>query len=159
MNSHLVFSRSAKGIEELDTRRYKLSAELRRVLILVDGHSTVGDLHKKALVFNDLEYSLESLSRHSFINACKATNSAVVGSGQHRAREVYQDSTKWQLVDLARRVLGEKQADVISKKILTTDNSKEELKAAFKACVKLIRLTMSEEKADSFFKEGLKLIN
>ena len=158
MDNHLVFSRTAKGIEELDTRKYRLSAELRRVLILVDGHSTVDELHKKALVFNDLEYSLESLSRHSYINAGKATNSAVIDPEQYRAQGIHQDDVKWQLVDLARKVLGEKQADVFSKKILTTDDSKEELKATFKACVKLIRLTMSEEKADSFFNEGLKLV-
>ncbi len=159
MNNRLVFSRTAKGVEELDTRKYRISAELRRVLILVDGHSTVEELHKKALVFNDLEHTLESLSRHGFINAGKATNSAVIDSEQYRAREVRQDGAKWQIVDLARRILGEKQADVISKKILTTDDSREELKTTFKACVKLIRLTMSEEQADSFLKEGWKLVN
>lgn len=159
MNNHLVFSRTSKGIEEMDTRKYRLSTELRRVLILVDGHSTVEELHKKALVFNDLEYSLESLSRHSFINTGKATNSAVIDPEHYRVQEVHQDNVKWKLVDLARRIPGEKQVDVISKKILTTDDSKQELETAFKACVKLIRLTMSEEKADYFFKEGRKLVN
>jgi len=42
MDHSQVLIKTAKGQEEIRTKAFKLSARLRRLLIMVDGHSTVG---------------------------------------------------------------------------------------------------------------------
>ena len=153
MNSDLIFIRTSKGQEELDTWKYKLPAALRRVLILVDGRSTVAELHEKALVYEGLESSLEQLSRDSFIKAGTAAD-----GNEEKTPQGDQAGLKWQLVDLAREVLGNGGADKVSKKLLTAADTHEGLHSAVENCGKLIRLTISEAKAEKFLDLGRKMI-
>ena len=44
MTPETVFAKSAKGIQEIETRAHKLGSRLRQALILVDGIKTVDEL-------------------------------------------------------------------------------------------------------------------
>ena len=44
MDSQLIFSKTARGSEEISTRGAKLSLQVRRILIMIDGKRTVTDL-------------------------------------------------------------------------------------------------------------------
>ena len=72
MGKHVVFSRTGKGKDEIETRQYRLSAKLRMVLILVDGVSDVGKLAEKGGA-PDLAAALEELSQLGFIQDRSAT--------------------------------------------------------------------------------------
>ena len=67
MNTQLVFARTDKGNTELDARTYRLPRKLRTVLILVDGKSSLAQLHVKAMGLPELEGSLEDLAMNGFI--------------------------------------------------------------------------------------------
>ena len=49
MDSHAIVVKTSKGVEEVETKKYKLSPRARTVLILVDGSKTAGELVEMAL--------------------------------------------------------------------------------------------------------------
>lgn len=61
-----IFSKTAKGQEEIKTRAAGLSQRSRQVLIFVDGKRTRGDLHSM-LKGDDLDALLASLVEQGFI--------------------------------------------------------------------------------------------
>ena len=48
MDSHLIFSKTARGAEEINTRAAGLSLHTRRVLIMVDGKRSITELAQYA---------------------------------------------------------------------------------------------------------------
>ncbi len=68
MDHKQVLMKTAKGQEEIRTKTYKLSARLRRLLIMVDGHSTVGvTLNRLVSLGDDTETLLASLVADGFL--------------------------------------------------------------------------------------------
>jgi hypothetical protein len=68
MDHSQVLIKTPKGQEEIRTKAFKLSARLRRLLIMVDGHSTVGaTLQRLAALGNDTETLLDSLVADGFL--------------------------------------------------------------------------------------------
>lgn len=49
MDSSAIFKKTAKGVEEVRTRKNKLSRQLRTILILIDGFTSVADLEEAAV--------------------------------------------------------------------------------------------------------------
>ena len=49
MDSRAIVVKTLKGVEEIETKKYKLSPRVRTVLILVDGRKTAGELIDLAL--------------------------------------------------------------------------------------------------------------
>lgn len=144
MDSQLVFSKTDKGREEIETRTYHLPQHLRIVLILVDGASDVAGLQEKAGSLPDLEKSLESLAIDGFIAADDptwqpaATGNAVAGTTAA--------DTKTKLVDLAVLVLG-KDAEKVVNKLREAPDTREGLEAAVDRCYKIVNLIIDEGKA------------
>ncbi len=133
MDSATVFARTVKGEEELKTRRYGLSLEDRRGLILVDGKSNYGLLQKKAMGLSDLEACLKTLLESGFIAITKKA-----GWG----------GLKEELITVAVEILGEKNADRVIKKIQAAPDTKEGIEETVKGCKKLVKLVIDEKKAD-----------
>ena len=67
MELNQVYIKTAKGQEEIQHRTYKLSANLRRLLIMVDGRSTAADLSSRLTMLGDVAAGLSELETGDFI--------------------------------------------------------------------------------------------
>lgn len=76
----VVFSKTAKGQEEMTNRSGGLTPRVRRVLIMVDGKKTVDDL-RAALAADDLTHTLGMLEEEGYI---EVTGTRDDKSGQAR---------------------------------------------------------------------------
>ncbi|HRD68035.1 MAG TPA: hypothetical protein PKY50_18000 [Candidatus Competibacter sp.] len=59
--------KTIKGLQEIENRTFQVPAELRRILIMVDSHSTVAQLIKKLVGFGEIEMLLTQLEVGGFI--------------------------------------------------------------------------------------------
>jgi len=62
----VVFSKTPKGVEEMETRAGGLTPRVRRVLIMIDGKRTVEDIRAMALA-DDLSHTLGQLEEAGYI--------------------------------------------------------------------------------------------
>ncbi len=69
MQLNLIYTKTAKGLEEIQTRNHKLPTHLRRLLIMVDGHSTAADLISRLTALGDVQFALDQLVTSGFITA------------------------------------------------------------------------------------------
>jgi hypothetical protein len=58
-----------KGLQEIERRTYGLPSQLRQILIMINGRSTVAELLKKLVGFGDIESILLQLELDGFIKA------------------------------------------------------------------------------------------
>ena len=163
MDHNLVFNKTEKGKEEIATKKWGLSINLRRILILVDGKSDVAKLLGKGSVFKDIETSLEELSKDGYIDV--AGHSSAAGSTDNSTSATPQTvsidnsgTPKQQLMDLAVTVLGEKDSGKIVDKLHASADNKEDRLTAAKNCTKIIKLTIDEAKAKSFLNNATRLL-
>lgn len=143
MDKRVVFTKTHKGKEEIETRRYHLPAKLRMALILVDGKSNVALLVEKA-GHPDLIQTLEELTQLGFIQAISpgASPSAPPAPAGTQAGA----PLKAELIRISREILGA-QADKVVKKIEDSADTKEALGATLKNCIELVRLIVDEKKS------------
>lgn len=66
--------KTTKGLQEVGNRTYGLSPTMRRILIMVNGHSTVAELVKKLTGFGEIESILAQLEIDGFIAPNPAFN-------------------------------------------------------------------------------------
>jgi hypothetical protein len=67
MNLQAVLSKTAKGADEIATRKYKLEQRLRSLLIVVNGKATAGELVEMFAQAGDITPRLEKLIADGFI--------------------------------------------------------------------------------------------
>lgn len=67
MDDKTILSKTAKGREEIETRKYKLDQRLRAVLIMVNGKLTAGELARQFAQTADIDALLERLAREEFV--------------------------------------------------------------------------------------------
>ena len=67
MHQYQIPLKTIKGLQEIETRSHQLPAELRRILIMVDGHSTVTEMTKKLVSFGNIQQLLTQLEHGEFI--------------------------------------------------------------------------------------------
>ena len=67
MDPKTVLSKTDKGREEIETRKYKLEQRLRAVLITVNGKLTAGELASQFSQASDINAQLEKLLREGFV--------------------------------------------------------------------------------------------
>ena len=144
MQPEWVFSKTPRGSAELEQRSLGLTFMCRRLLIMVDGKRTLGELIHDLGGSMDVLAMLEKLVANDLI----AAPSGVVmrrPEGPH-AIEL---GPKARLCELADSLLGSA-AGKITTKITACGDGAEELTACVDACVRLIRLTIDESKASEF---------
>jgi hypothetical protein len=150
VRSETVFVKTARGIEELEHRALGLGATTRRLLILIDGHRTVAQLIHDNAGSMDVSSALEELRSHGLIaeqghEAEQAAPASAKSAGSPRQA----------LTDLARTVLGDKYAERIASKLSALDSDDpDELSQVVDNCVRLIRLTIDENKAEDFRRQA-----
>ncbi len=67
MNLQAVLSKTAKGLEELETRRYKLDQRSRTLLIVVNGKASAAELLKKFESMANATKMLEQLVANGYV--------------------------------------------------------------------------------------------
>ena len=133
MNPNTVYKKTDKGTEEINTRKYGLSQELRRVLIFVDGISNVSKILAKAAGFPNIEQHLDALARQGFVHADEAVVSV--------------SDIKAELIATAQQILGS-DGDKIVSKLREAHDSKDGLEDTVNNCKRLVRLVIDEKKAE-----------
>jgi hypothetical protein len=71
MDDKTILSKTAKGREEIETRRYKLEQRLRAVLITINGKLTAGELAKQFSNMSDIQAVLDKLASEGFAQAAR----------------------------------------------------------------------------------------
>ena len=153
MQSNLVLYRTQKGEEALLSHDRKIiSTNQRRALLVVNGKTTVADLVKTTFWVTDLPVELQELYAMGLISedasGTAAERSQTGGPGQ---------LLKAQLAAMAKELLGNN-AERVIKKVEEAEDSPEALEQVLLGCKKLIKLTISEEMADTFLQRGRKVI-
>lgn len=77
MDSHAVVGKTLKGVEEVETKKYKLSPRARTVLILVDGRKTVAELIDMALKLGSPATLLDEFVAQGLVELKTSPQSAV----------------------------------------------------------------------------------
>jgi hypothetical protein len=67
MDLNTVLLKTAKGREEVDTRKYKLDQRTRSVLITINGKLTMRELAKQFAQMSDIQAVLEKLVQEEFV--------------------------------------------------------------------------------------------
>src|SRR5262245_24797786 len=139
MDQNTVLSKSAKGREEVETRKYKLDQRTRSVLITVNGKLTVAQL-KSQLGMADLDALLEKLLREDFVQAA-----GDAGAGASTATGTSAEKVRGELARLISASLGP-EGDNIAIKIEGTKTI-EELRAYLESRRSLLDSAMGKDKA------------
>jgi hypothetical protein len=69
MDLNAILSKTAKGTEELETRKHRLDARKRALLIVVNGKASAAELMKKFEAMGDISPMLEQLLAEGFVAA------------------------------------------------------------------------------------------
>jgi hypothetical protein len=67
MSPESVLEKTTKGMEEIETRKHKLDAKLRPILIAVNGKSTAGELAAQFAQIGDVAPLLDDLAKQGFV--------------------------------------------------------------------------------------------
>lgn len=67
MDPNTILSKTDKGREEIETRKYKLEQRLRAVLITINGKLTAGELARQFSQTSDINAQLDKLLREGFV--------------------------------------------------------------------------------------------
>ena len=152
MRSETVYVKTALGIAEIERRALGLGAMPRRLLILIDGHRAVGQLVHDNSRSMDVAGALEQLLSLGLI-AERDLASGVVADVAVSAKATA-GSLRHALIEMATSVLGEKHATRIAAKLDGLADNADELRKAIDNCVRLIRLTIDEGKAEDFRRQA-----
>jgi DNA-binding PadR family transcriptional regulator len=132
MNPKKIYKKTEKGQEEINSRKYGLSQNLRHVLIFVDGKSDVSKILEKGAGFPNIEQHLEDLANQGFIQSDDLTTISAI---------------KEQLIAVAQQTLGP-DAEKIITKLRDAHETKEGLEETVNSCKRLVRLVIDEKKAE-----------
>jgi hypothetical protein len=76
MKANNVLVRTAKGVEEVETRKHKLEPKLRVLLITVNGKATAAELAAKFAQIGDVSAQLASLIEQGYVSEAQAPKDA-----------------------------------------------------------------------------------
>lgn len=150
MNRQAKVHKTAKGEEEIHSRAYKLKHNLRHVLILVDGASTVQELIDRGAALHEVENSLQELAAEGYVTL--GEGEAPVSGGERGIVEV-----KAELIAIAEEILGSDAAVVVGKLQAAPDN-REALREVANQCKKVVKLTIDEKKAEQLLSRCASLL-
>lgn len=154
MQSETVFVKTARGIEELEHRSLGLSATTRRLLILIDGQRTVGQLIHDNARSMDVAAALEQLHAHGLVTERGHAPAPPTEAAPAAPAKNADTPPRVALVEMCKTVLGAQHAERISAKLENIPDDADELRKAIDNCVRLIRLTIDEGKAEDFRRQA-----
>ena len=152
MSAATVYVKTARGIEELEHRALGLSLITRRLLIQIDGRRTVAQLIHDNARSMDVSAALDELRTHGLIAepGQEETQTATPASESEDG-----GSVREALITTAAAVLGDKHAGrIVTKLESISSEDVESLGEVVDSCVRLIRLTIDEAKAEDFRRQA-----
>ncbi|WP_127477174.1 hypothetical protein [Sulfurivermis fontis] len=148
MDRSAIVAKTAKGEEEIQSRKYGLERNLRYVLILIDGKTSVQQLvDEKGAALPDVAGSLRTLAEQGFISI----GGVSLGADDETctvAAEQDIPTLKAALIAIAKEVLGADAGKIVSK-LEAAPDSREGLQEAVNSCKKVVRLLIDEKKAEA----------
>jgi len=152
MRADLVLFRTQKGEDILLSHGREISTNQRRALLVVNGKTGIAELAKTVFWVTDMTVTLQELLALGLVSDSPSA-SDMPGSPASAESQL----TKVMLAAMARELLGDS-AERIIKKVEEAEDTPEALEQVLAGCKKLIKLTISEEMADTFLQRGLKLL-
>ena len=80
MNPESVLEKTTKGVEEIETRKHKLDAKLRPLLIAVNGKAKAAELASQFAALGDANALLDELLKQGFVKAAAGTAPTTVAA-------------------------------------------------------------------------------
>ncbi len=161
LTSDLVLAKTSKGTREIAERLFGLDLRLRRVLILVDGKASVGELMRRAAGIPDFVETLGTLVERGFVAPAGRDTAAldheITRPLHDGAPPATERSPQAQVIELARQLLGNHAERVVAR-IESGGAGAVELGMSVDACYKLIRLTIDEKKAEDFLRRARRIL-
>lgn len=154
MDQSLVFHKSSKGLEEIETRKHRLSPALRMVLILVDGKSDVIGIQKKAPGLSQLKEYLQSLQDQGFIDTGAEAEAEVAHSQVAAITQA-----KWSIVEVVREAVGPELEARATARFMEVDDTVEALSSALDECYEYVSLTAGADKAEIIKQTGEQILS
>lgn len=148
MDRSAIVAKTHKGEEEIQSRKHGLDRNLRYVLILIDGKSSIQQLvDDKGAVLPDVAASLQTLAEQGFISIGGVSmdtkdETCTVSADQDIP------SIKAALIAIAKEVLGADAGKIVSK-LEAAPDSPEGLQEVVSSCKKVVRLLIDEKKAEA----------
>jgi len=153
MDGHIVFSKTSKGLEEIQTRKFRLPHKERLALILVDGVSDLRSLQRKAISVTDLAETLTRLTVGGFIQAtdpiAQATLLRAANAEAPPADDRDVENARSRLLDALTGALG-REVEPVARIILEAPSTIPGVLAAADRARKLMALTIDESRARNF---------
>ncbi len=146
MNEQAIYYKTAKGQDEITTRRNQLSARLRTLLVMVDGRSSGAVLLAKGKAFGDAAALLQQLIAEGFIEAAAIPSVAPPAAAAP-------DTVLPAVIQLACHQLIDKlgpSADALTGR-LEACRTRDELLAALENCRDAVRAIAGRSKAEEFW--------
>ncbi|MBI3562991.1 MAG: hypothetical protein HY080_14870 [Gammaproteobacteria bacterium] len=151
MNTQTVLVRTAKGKAALETKQSALDQRQRFVLVMVDGHNNLTQISNKGLPLPDLMREVNGLMRDGYIKTLSHFNPSPPPSTPHKTASMPKIQTpaliRQELIRTLRLMLDD-DSDAFIDKIENTPANTTALTNVANTCVKLVRLTLDETKAD-----------
>jgi len=142
MQPTLVPRKTARGQEEMRQGRMGLGHGLRRVLIMVDGQRSIGQLLHENAGALDVTGALEQLLQLQLIELPGMATAPSAAAPAHSPRAA--------LEQMAETLLGAKAAQPVVQKLHASNDDAEALAALIEPCARLIKLFIDEAKAADF---------
>lgn len=162
MDIETIFFKTEKGKDEIEHRSCGLPFNQRRVLILVDGRSTVAQLRARSVGIPDLEEILEELQRQGLVHVAGAEAPDPAASADDGAPAPRNGSAaagvRERLIGLAGEILGPDAGKVV-RKLREAADSEEGLATCLESCRKVVKLTIDEAKAEELYRRGRELLH
>lgn len=166
MDTTLILVKTSKGIEEIKSRSFGLPQNLRALLIMADGATSLSGLLSRTGQLPQAEESIDWLMREGFVEtvgakrpspAVSAAAAVAAASMSAAGPATGQLSPKQMLIAMSRELLGPDAPKVVQR-LEEAPDSPAELGAAIERCSKFIKLTIDEKKANQFMKAGQGLL-
>jgi hypothetical protein len=119
MNLNAILAKTAKGQEEVDTRKYKLDMRTRALLIMINGKSTAAEIQQKFGQMGDVGAKLEQLVADGFV-----ADAGGAGAAKGAAATAGFDDIRAQLSRALSDALGP-DGDTIAEKIEACESARE----------------------------------
>jgi len=160
MNPRTVFTKTEKGVDEIQQRQGGLAARERQLLIMIDGNRPLADLESRFGAVMDVPRTLVNLAEHGYIRLANGQPLKVPESLRAGTPERVSAGTapglsdpavglREQLIRLSKDMLG-RDAERLVQKINSLSDDPEEVQAALGNCCRIIKLMIDEKKADAF---------
>jgi DNA-binding PadR family transcriptional regulator len=87
MNQQDIYAKTDKGLEEMQSRKYKLPQAMRSILIMIDGATSTGVFLKQAAALGNVSTMLTELEEQGFIKKTSAPAPVEKNSGKTAEKE------------------------------------------------------------------------